>query len=125
MSTSSKKMGFVDNFMARNVNISSPDTNAKWATLTQYIKRNSLHLSELYKNSNQIQNIIYIAESNNVPDMLFEFSKSLLALVEAHKTTSAEDQNIFSRTPIQQKEKERKMLHARYLKHYSQLLDYS
>jgi len=93
--TTPKKMGFVDSFMAHNVNISSPDTSAKWSTLIQYIRKNSFHLIEIYGNSSQIQKVIYIAESENIPDALFEFSKNLLMLIEFHKATVKNDIYIF------------------------------
>lgn len=95
MNTPSKKMGFVDSFMAHNVNISSPDASAKWEALTLYIKKNSFNFIELYKNSSQAQNLVYIVRADDVPDVLFEFSKCLKLLIESHKDIVKNDPVIY------------------------------
>lgn len=95
MSTSSRKMGFVDSFMAHNVNISSPDASAKWEALILFIKKNSFELVESYNNSTHVQKLTYISRAEDIPDVLFEFSKCLKLLIESHKDIVKNDPLIY------------------------------
>lgn len=95
MNTSSKKIGFIDNFMAQNVNISSPDASAKWEILIQYVKKHSFEFIELYNNSTQAQKLVYIAKSDDMPDILFEFSKCLKLLIESHRNIVKNDPIVY------------------------------
>jgi hypothetical protein len=96
MPNQEEKMGFLGNFMAHNVNISSPDVNAKWVALTRYVKKESEVLSERYMNSKIIQDLISIGNSQHVPDTLFNFSKSLLLLVESENENIKNDPIIYN-----------------------------
>ena len=88
-------MGFVDSFMAHNVNISSPDASAKWEALILFIKKNSFELVESYNNSTHVQKLTYISRAEDIPDVLFEFSKCLKLLIESHKDIVKNDPLIY------------------------------
>lgn len=78
-----KRTGFVGKFMAHNVNVSAPNTHAKWSQLRQYLQRNSSELLRNYANNDDLKEAIEISNSNNTPDELFEFAKCFLGFVSS------------------------------------------
>jgi len=90
-----RKTGFIDSFMANNVNIASPDASAKWESMMQFLKNQEEILLETYKYSNQIRQIVSYYTTTNIPDTLFSFSKSLLRLIESAKDIVKDDPVIF------------------------------
>lgn len=93
MAKDKDKMGFVRNFMAHNVNISAPDTNANWEKLLQYVQKCSVKLTDKYGATGALQKVINFPDSTDTPDKLLEFSKSYLSFI-----TSA-DRNLVKNDP--------------------------
>ncbi len=77
------RTGFVGKFMAHNVNVSAPDTHAKWSQLRQYLQGNSDDLLNTYANNDNLKDALEISKSNNTPDELFEFAKNFWAFVSS------------------------------------------
>lgn len=96
MGDGQKKIGFVDSFMAYNVNISSPDASAKWNLLAEYVKQQSPHLVNKYNNSYNISDITYFVQQKNAPDALFQFSKKLQSLIQANLSSAKDDEVVLA-----------------------------
>lgn len=90
------KNGFMGKFMAHNINVSAPNTNAKWSLLRQYLENNSDVLLKKYSNNDNLREAIGILKSRNTPDELLEFAKCFLAFVSsADKNVLKNDTVIF------------------------------
>lgn len=90
-----KKMGFLNQFRAFNINISEPETDRKWNTLRQLVQSYSPDGIKQYPGNSALARMTEISKATDTPDELMEFGKSLQAFVEsANKATIKEDKNI-------------------------------
>ena len=86
--------GFLGNFMAHNVNISAPKTNAKWSQLRHQIIKESNDLLQRYEGNKNLYKAIDISKSNNTPDELLEFAKSFWSFVSSADTSKMKDDSV-------------------------------
>jgi hypothetical protein len=90
-----KKMGFLNQFRAFNVNISEPETDRKWNTLRQLVQAYSPDATTQYPGNLALARMTEISTVTDSPDELMEFGKNLQAFVEsANKTIIKEDKSI-------------------------------
>lgn len=90
-----KKIGFLNQFRAFNVNISDPEADRKWSTLQQIVQDYTLEATNKYQNNSAFTRMTEISAAIDMPDKLMEFGKSLQAFVEsADKQTVKADKKI-------------------------------
>lgn len=88
------KSGFVFKFMAHNINVSAPNTDAEWKNLLLFVQGKSSELKNKYANNAALYTFINTAESANEPDELLNFSKSFLTFITSANRELAKDDPI-------------------------------
>ena len=90
-----KKIGFLNQFRAFNVNISDTEADRKWSILQQIVQNYAPDATIKYPNNSAFNRMVEISKDADTPDKLMEFGKSLQAFVEsADKQTIKEDKKI-------------------------------
>lgn len=81
--TSDNKVGFLDKYIAANINISAPEVYSEWKATTELVKSNAEYFLKNYNNNLSVQKIIEISEKDGTPDALMSFAIYLKAFFDS------------------------------------------